>query len=97
MDKSQNDRVRECLAIMRKITDLLLLPSDDIHVTELRERMNTYIRTGEEWEGVVEFTYWGRSAHCSFPKSASKQVTVTLKLIPFSHLSSNFLHIEELY
>jgi len=80
MDKSQNDRVRECLAIMKKITDSLLLPSDDVHVSELRSHMNTYIRTGEEWNGVVDFAYWGRSAHCSFPRLASKPVTVTLKL-----------------
>jgi hypothetical protein len=81
MDKSQNDRVRECLSIMKKITDSLLLPPDDPCVSELRGHMNDYIKSGEEWIGTVDFTYWGRVAHCSFPKLASKQVEVTLKSI----------------
>lgn len=81
MDKSQNDRVRECITIMRKITDTLLLPPDDASVNELRGHMNTYIKTGEEWAGTVDFSYWGRMAHCSFPKLASKKVEVTLKAI----------------
>lgn len=81
MDKSQNDRVRECIAIMKKITDSLLLPPDDVCVNELRAHMNNYIKGGEEWTGTVDFSKWGRVAHCSFPKLAKKQVEVTLKAV----------------
>lgn len=80
MDKSQNDRVKECLSVIRKLTENLQLPSDDPDVNELRSHMNTYIRSGEEWVGTVDFSRWGRIAHCNFPKSSSKLVEVILKV-----------------
>lgn len=80
MEKSQNDRVRECLSIMKKITESLLLPSDDPDVSLLRSKMNDYIKTGEPWIGTVDLLNWGRVAHCNFPKQASKTVEVTLKV-----------------
>jgi hypothetical protein len=80
MDKSQNDRLKECLSIVRKITDTLQIPADDSNVVELRSHMNTYIRTGDEWIGTVDFSKWGRIAHCNFPKASSKVVEVVLKV-----------------
>lgn len=80
MDKTQNDRLHECLSIMKKITESLQLPAEDPDVSELRSKMNTYIKTGESWSGTVDFSKWGRIAHCNFPKLASKTVEVTLKV-----------------
>ena len=81
MDKSQNDRVRECIIIIKKLTETLQLPADDPDVNELRSHMNTYIKTGEPWSGAIDFSRWGRIAHCNFPKEASATVEVTLKAI----------------
>ena len=47
----------------------------------MRGQMNTYIRTGEAWKGVVDFSRWGREAHCVFPKYKNQTVEVTLKVI----------------
>jgi hypothetical protein len=80
MEKSQGDRVKECVNIMKKLTDSLQLPADSEELIELREHMNTYIKTGDEWVGTVDFSRWGRIAHCVFPKKA-KPVEVTLKAI----------------
>jgi hypothetical protein len=80
MEKSQGDRVKECVNIMKKLTDSLQLPADSEELIELREHMNTYIKTGDEWTGTVDFSRWGRIAHCVFPKKA-KPVEVTLKAI----------------
>lgn len=76
-----NDRVRECVSIVTKITESLGIPTDSQEVTELRSKMNDYIRSGEAWEGKVDFSTYGRIAVCSFPKKANATVEVTLKKI----------------
>jgi len=79
MEKPQSERVRECLNIMKKLTESLELPSDSDELAALRSHMNAYIKTGDAWSGTVDFSRWGRIAHCVFPKQANKQVEVTLK------------------
>ena len=79
MDKSQAEREKDCLAIIKKITIELGIPNESPEVSELRGKMNDYIRTGEPWSGTVDFAPWGRYAECVFPKQAGKTVEVTLK------------------
>ena len=81
MDKSMNDRLRECVSIITKLSESLGIPTDSLEVTELRAKMNEYIRNGETWEGKVDFSTYGRIAVCSFPKKANATVEVTLKKI----------------
>lgn len=80
-DKTVLDRARECINIMKKITETLELPIDSSAVTELKDKMNTYIKVGEHWEGTVDFSRYNRIAHCVFPKKANRNVEVTLKII----------------
>ena len=81
MSKPIGERVKECITIMKKITEDLGLPSESDAVTELREKMNNYIRSGEAWSGSVDFSSFGRIAECNFPDKAGKQVEITLKKI----------------
>ncbi len=74
-------RLKECMSILKKLTESLHLPSQSPEIVELRSRMNDYIKTGEPWTGEVEFLSWDRIAQCNFPKMASKTVEVTLKHI----------------
>lgn len=80
MDKPIQDRVKECVNIMKKLTESLGLPEDSPELVELRGHMNTYIKSGDAWSGVVDFSPWGRMAHCNFPKGANKPVEVVLKI-----------------
>jgi hypothetical protein len=80
-EKSMGDKAKECVNIMKKITETLGLPIDSDEVTELREKMNTYIRGNESWSGAVDFSRYGRMAECNFPNKAGKPVEVTLKNI----------------
>ena len=84
-DKSEKpvaDRIKECITIISKLTNSLKLPKNSPEIKELREHMNTYIKTGEGWTGEVQFLRWNRIAHCKFPKYAINHVEVTLKHIP---------------
>ena len=80
-DKTIGERAKECVNIIKKITETLGIPSESDEVTELRQKMNDYIRSGEAWSGTVDFSSWGRMAECNFPKKAEKLVEVNLKKI----------------
>jgi hypothetical protein len=80
MDKPVSNRVRECVTIVKKLTEQLGLDEGSEEIKELRGHMNTYIKTGEEWSGTVDFSKWGRIAHCRFPKKANQTVEITLKV-----------------
>jgi methionyl-tRNA synthetase len=79
-DKTMAERVKECVSIIKKLTDSLMLPEDSAPVIELRSRMNDYIRTGEPWAGTVDFSSFGRIANCVFPREAGRTIEVTLKV-----------------
>jgi hypothetical protein len=79
--KSTADRVTETIRIVRKLTETLQLDAESPEIAELRQHMNTYIRTGDAWKGIVDFSRWGREAHCVFPKYKNQTVEVTLKVI----------------
>ena len=78
------EKAKECVNIMKKITESLGLPADSDEVTELRQKMNDYIRGAEGTEGAVgtvDFSRYGRIAEYNFPNVAGKPVEVTLKNI----------------
>lgn len=84
------EKTKECVNIMKKITESLGLPADSDEVTELRQKMNEYIRgtfgaegaSGTEGaRGTVDFSRYGRIAEYNFPSVAGKPVEVTLKKI----------------
>lgn len=47
------EKAKECVNIMKKITESLGLPADSDEVTELRQKMNDYIRGAEGTVGSV--------------------------------------------
>ena len=78
------EKAKECVNIMKKITESLGLPADSDEVTELRQKMNDYIRCTEGavgTKGTVDFSRYGRIAEYNFPNVAGKPVEVTLKNI----------------
>jgi len=77
------EKTKECVNIMKKITESLGLPADSDEVTELRQKMNEYIRSAEAGavKGTVDFSRYGRIAEYNFPSVAGKPVEVTLKKI----------------
>lgn len=79
--KSVIEKTKECVNIMKKITESLGLPADSDEVTELRQKMNDYIRSTEKMTGTVDFSRYGRVAEYNFPSLAGKPVEVTLKKI----------------
>ena len=70
------ERLRQTVTILKKITEDLGIPYNSPEVQELKGRMNDFVRGGEPWEGEVMFAPWGRVARCMFTQKGHMEVTL---------------------
>lgn len=80
--KSKEARVKECVAVLKKITGELGIPYHEPEVQEMKEVFDEYIKTGKKYNNTISFRRFGRIAHLILPDRAEKEVEVTLKAIP---------------
>ena len=80
-DKPIGSRTKECVTLWRKLTVDLGIPHTYEGMLELKEEIDTYIKTGEPFKGDIDIPAIGRIACVMFPKEKSKEVTITLKVI----------------
>ncbi len=78
-EKPKEDRVRECVAILRDI-QALGIPFHSPEVAELKSHIDAYILEGTVWEGTVNFLAYGRIAEVTLPRRADKPVEVRLRV-----------------
>ena len=78
-DKPQSDRLKESVAILKKLTVDLGIPYTSPEVQELKTHFDAYIKDGICWSGSVSFAAYGRVATVNLPRSAKKTIEVTLK------------------
>lgn len=60
--EQEQERLRQTIVILRKLTNDLGLPYDAPEVQTIKERMSVFVRNGEAWKGVLSLTPWGREA-----------------------------------
>jgi hypothetical protein len=77
MEKTQGQRVKECVTLWKKLTVDLAIPSSFSGMDALKEAIDTYIKTGEEYKDEIV----KRIAKVYFPKEANKSVEITLVVI----------------
>jgi alcohol dehydrogenase class IV len=80
MEKNQGQRVKECVTLWRKLTVDLAIPSSFSGMDALKEAIDTYIKTGEEYRDEIEIPSIKRVAKVFFPKTADKSVEITLSV-----------------
>lgn len=73
---SAAERLRQTMAILKKLTEDLGIPYKSAEIQELKGHMDEFIRTGEPWEGRVVFEPWGRVANCVFTQAGNMEVTL---------------------
>jgi hypothetical protein len=78
-EKPQADRLKESIAVLKKLTVDLGIPYSSPEVQELKSRFDEYIKDGICWNGTVSFAAYGRVAIVNLPRSAKKPIEVTLK------------------
>jgi len=83
-EKPQADRLKESIAVLKKLTIDLGIPYSSPEVQELKSRFDRYIKDGVCWNGSVSFEFYGRVATVNLPRSAKKPIEVTLRAIRVS-------------
>ena len=80
MEKTQGQRVKECVILWRKLTVDLAIPPSFSGMDTLKGAIDTYIKTGEEYKDEIEIPSIKRIAKVFFPKTADKSVEITLSV-----------------
>lgn len=79
-EKPQAERLKECIAVLKKLTVDLGIPYESPEVKTLKSRFDDYIHHGTCWSGTVSFAAYGRIANVKLPRVYNKPVEVTLKV-----------------
>ena len=73
-------RLKETIAILKKLTGDLGLPYESEEVTVIKEQMSAFVKTGEPWSGVIALPAWEREAMLNM--RASGKIELTLRAMP---------------
>ena len=84
-EKPKEDRLRECITVIKKLTGDLGIPYESPEVQELKSHFDAYIKDGTVWNGTVSFAAYGRMAVVNLPRKATAQVEVTLRATRLGH------------
>jgi hypothetical protein len=64
--KPISERVKESITLLQKLQDLGI-QSDDMSYKELSAHMNTWIKNGPSFQGIVDFRHYNRRAKLFLP------------------------------
>ncbi len=56
------DRLKQTISILRKLTQDLGLPYESDEVQSIKGHLQTFVRDGKDWKGSVPFLPWDRIA-----------------------------------
>jgi hypothetical protein len=79
-EEKKPERLRQVLAVLKKITGDLGIPYTSPEVQELKAHFDVFVATGEPWCGEIDFGAWDRIAVVELRRSG--KVEVTLKPTP---------------
>jgi hypothetical protein len=85
LPKSPNERVRECITILKKITEELDIPTDHPSIRVLKARMARYWEDGKNQEERIPLVGSNRYILYRFPHWAHQQCEVTLRAGRITH------------
>jgi hypothetical protein len=82
--KSQEKRISECLAILKRLTDEVGIPASNPTIRTLKKRMSVYWRDGKLQEDSLPLFGYNRSVMFKLPKWEHQEVEVTLRINNFT-------------
>lgn len=77
--KTQEKRISECLAILKRLTDEVGIPATNPTIRTLKKRMSVYWRDGKLQEDSLPLFGYNRSVMFKLPKWEHQEVEVTLR------------------
>ena len=78
--KAQSERIKESLRLVNQLIDIGVAP-DAPSMKVLRDHMNDWIRTGDDWMGVIPFPSYGRDAEVVLPYRADRAASINFKIV----------------
>lgn len=82
--KSQEKRISECLAILKRLTEEVGIPATNPTIRTLKKRMSVYWRDGKLQEDSLPLFGYNRSVMYKLPKWEHQEVEVTLRINNFT-------------
>ena len=82
--KSQEKRISECLAILKRLTEEVGIPASNPTIRTLKKRMSVYWRDGKLQDDSLPLFGYNRSVMFKLPKWAHQEVEVTLRVNNFT-------------
>lgn len=82
--KSQEKRISECLAILKRLTEEVGIPASNPTIRTLKKRMAVYWRDGKLQDDSLPLFGYNRSVMFKLPKWAHQEVEVTLRINNFT-------------
>jgi len=79
-EKTQAERITECMTIYKKLTNEVGIPAANPSVIVLKKRMAQYWRDGKLYEGSLPLVCYDRIIIYRFPRWADQKVEVTLRV-----------------
>ena len=80
VEKTQAERITECMTILKKLTNDVGIPAANPSVVVLKKRMAQYWRDGKLYEDKLPLVMYDRIIMYKFPRWADQQVEVTLRV-----------------
>lgn len=84
-EKPQADRIKECINILRQLTDDMEIPATNPSVALLKKRMGTYWRDGGLQEDRIPLVGSNRHILYKLPRWSHQFVEITLRAGPITH------------
>ena len=78
MSKPVEDRVREGIALLKKIQEVGIDKSDD-GFKELQSKISDWVKTGDPWTGKIKFPLDNRIAEVLLPRKSTAVASLVLK------------------
>lgn len=87
IEKPVADRIKECITILKKITDELHISEENPSIRVFKKRMAQYWRDGKLQDEKIPLIGYNRIILYKFPKWSHQQVEVTLRVHNVQHPS----------
>jgi hypothetical protein len=84
-EKPVADRVKECITILKKITDELHISEENPTIRVFKKRMAQYWRDGKAQDEKIPLIGYNRIILYKFPKWSHQEVEVTLRVHNIQH------------
>lgn len=75
--KPQSERIKESVTVLKKLKDLDVLTNDAGYL-EIKERLDDWIKGGDKWSGIIEFSRLDQKAELDIPTKPGKELMVKL-------------------